>query len=102
MFGDNWPFVEREFATEAGPVDLLFLDENKKPVLVEVKRTAMLGDVDQVSRYVEGVVSQEGYEEARGMIAALDIRPHTRTLAEKRKIPWIVIPCDWSSSDSPS
>lgn len=68
------------------------------PVVVEVKRTAMLGACDQIGRYVAAVREQPGFEEAIGIIAALDIRPKTEALAVKRGIPTVTLPAYWRDS----
>lgn len=93
--GEGYTLVQREFPTGNGPVDLLVLDEGGRPVAVEVKRVAMLGTAYQVKRYVDALKEVEGYEGVRGIIAALDIRPKTLELAEKRGIQTVVIPDTW-------
>lgn len=97
VVGEGFTFSSREFATGAGPVDLFMMDEDGVPVAVEVKRTAMLGVVDQVSRYVEALRAA-GYDDVYGLIVALDVRPKTRELAEKRGIRWVEVPSDWNAS----
>lgn len=99
--GEGYTLVEREYPTGAGPVDLLVRDEVGTPVACEVKRVAMLGAADQVSRYVEALRAEEGFEEVRGMIAALDVRPKTRALAEKRGFAHVTLPADWRASQEP-
>jgi RecB family endonuclease NucS len=93
--GDGFTLVGREYPTGAGPVDLLVLDAAGKPVAVEVKRVAMLTAVDQANRYVEALKLSEEYPDVRGMVAALDIRPNTVKLADKRVIECVTIPADW-------
>lgn len=97
LLGEGYTLVQREYPTGNGPVDLLVLDEEERPVAVEVKRVAMLGAVDQVRRYVEALKSNDGDEwaETTGMIAALDIRPRTLELAQKRGISTFTIPAYW-------
>ena len=95
VIGEGFVFGSREFATGAGPVDLFMFDPDGVPVAVEVKRTAMLGAVDQVSRYVEALKAS-GYDEVYGLLVALDVRPKTRVLAEKRGIRWVEVPSDWN------
>lgn len=89
--GEGFTVIGKEVITGAGAVDILALNRNSEPVAVEVKRTAMLGAVDQASRYVEALKTQEGYENITGMVAALDVRPNTIKLAEKRNIAWVQI-----------
>jgi RecB family endonuclease NucS len=90
--GDGFTFVAREYPTGAGPVDLLMRDAEGRYVAVEVKRVAMLGAVDQTSRYVEALNSSGELGTVLGMVAALDIRPRTVALAEKRGFTCVVVP----------
>ena len=94
--GDGFTFIQREFPTGAGPVDLLVQDANGKPVAVEVKRVAMLGAVDQASRYVEALKQNDGFEDTTAIVAALDIRPNTKTLADKRGVRTVTLPKYWN------
>lgn len=109
LLGEGYRFVEREFATGNGPVDLLVLDAKGLPVVVEVKRVAMLTAVDQCRRYVEAVKDQGvhdhekgfiDFSHARGMIAAVDIRPKTLEWAKKKDIEPVLIPSTWKSDYS--
>lgn len=131
--GEGWTFVQREFETGDGPVDLLVQDECGNYVAVEVKRTAMLSSVDQLQRYVNAI--SESYlerknsgmapkvskvqhgnmakdinhpddymfdprmEHTRGIIAALDVRPKTALLAEKRGIEYVVLSKSWRENN---
>lgn len=98
--GKGFMTEAREFPTGAGPVDILARDPQGRPVVVEVKRTAMLTACDQVTRYVTAIREQPGFEEAYGLIAALDIRPKTEALAVKRGIGMVIIPPYWRSPES--
>lgn len=98
--GEGFVFVSREYPTGAGPVDILMKDPEGTFVAVEVKRVAMLGAVDQVSRYVEALKRDSGFTEVYGLIAALDVRPKTRELASKRGISWVTVPNSWRTSES--
>lgn len=80
-------FIEREFQTSAGPVDLLFEDEHGVLVVVEVKRKTTLNSVDQLDRYVVAARESTG-RDVRGILAGLDVRPRTRTACEKRGLAW--------------
>lgn len=97
--GEGFTFVEREFQTGAGPVDLLLKDAEGVPVVVEVKRIAMLTSVDQLGRYVTAIREMEGYEDAYGILAALDVRPNTVKLAEKRGVPYVTLDNMWNHQE---
>ena len=95
VFGRGWRFLAREYATGAGPVDLLVQDPRGKHVAVEVKRTAHMPAVDQVLRYVAALDDKEDPEvrgPVRGIVVALEIKPTTAALAEKRGVTCIAIP----------
>lgn len=94
--GEGYTFVQREYPTGAGPVDLLVQDANGKPVVVEVKRVAMLGAVDQATRYYKSLREVEGFEDVSAMVAALDIRPNTEALAVKRGVKTVTLPRYWN------
>ena len=97
IVGEGFTTVSREYPTGEGPVDILLLDQKGNKVAVEVKRTAMLSSADQISRYVQALESTYPDEEISGVIAALDIRPKTRLLAEKRGIRCVIVPPDWNN-----
>lgn len=88
--------IIREYNTKAGAVDILMVDRLDKVVyIIEVKRIAMLGAVDQCRRYRSAyddnpVSETEGYE-VRTAIAAWDIRPKTVALAAKHNIDCILV-----------
>lgn len=86
VFGEGWSLIGREYQTGAGPVDLLVRDASGIPFAVEVKRTGHMGAIDQVCRYVESLRNYEGWENTRGVVLALNIRPRARRLAEDRGI----------------
>lgn len=93
--GEGYESVQREYPTGAGPVDLLARNAAGDPVAVEVKRVAMIDAVDQVSRYVEALQTEQGLTNAKGLVAALDVRPKTRLLAQKRGFDWVTLPAHW-------
>jgi RecB family endonuclease NucS len=93
--GPGFKTIQREYQTGDGPVDLLVEDADGIPVAVEVKRVAMIGAADQASRYRAALVEQEGFENVRAMVAALDVRPNTEKLATKRNIECITLPENW-------
>lgn len=81
---EGFTIVEREWQTDAGPVDFLCKDKNEKYVLVEVKRVATTEAVGQVQRYWES--AKETYPDCEAMIVALDVRPKASLLSERRGI----------------
>lgn len=93
--GGDYTLVQREFQTGAGPVDLLVQDKDGSYIAVEVKRVAMLPAVDQVGRYVNAIKEMVGYENVRGLVAALDVRPKTMILAENRGVEHHTIDGNW-------
>lgn len=99
VIGEGIISVEREFETSAGAIDLLYENPDGSLLGVEVKRVAMLGAVDQCSRYLEAMKEQEG-EDVSVLLAALDIRPKTIALADKRGIPYLTLPSDWNSNNN--
>jgi RecB family endonuclease NucS len=94
--GDGYTFVAREYQTGAGAVDLLVRDADGNYVAVEVKRTAMLGAVDQVHRYVTALNMSGDLGSVTGMVAALDVRPNTAEQADRRGIPYVTVRPDWA------
>lgn len=101
MLGENYTFIQREFPTGAGPVDLLVRNEFNQPIVVEVKRVAMLGAVDQALRYAESLKTEDGFQDVTPIIAALDIRPKTQALADKRGVRTVLLPKTWNSNADP-
>lgn len=72
-----------------------------------MKRTALLGVVYQTLRYVDAI--KRAQEEAtgnledsatpppvEGLIAAVNVRPTARALAEKKELPVLEIPYNWN------
>jgi len=95
--GEGFTFVAREVQTGNGPVDLLMMDSEGNHVAVEVKRVAMLGAVGQIMRYMSALEETEQYGPIKGMIAALDIRPKTLTLAGKRGVQCVTVVEAWKN-----
>lgn len=85
-----------EYLTAAGAIDLLIHNHTIKTThIIELKRTAMLGAVDQCVRYLSAY-SDDVAERHSGYriivsLAAYDIRPNTRAQAEKKKVHCILI-----------
>lgn len=96
--GEGFTFVEREFQTGEGRVDLLMKDAQGDYVAVEVKRVALSPAVNQAKRYRESLCEVEGYENVRGMVAALEIRPSMIKAAERHNIDYVLIDANWKDT----
>lgn len=94
--GEGFKFIQREFPTGAGAVDLLMHDADNNPVAVEVKRVAMPTSVYQAIRYVDALKDQEGFENVTGLVVAVDLRPNMVKLAERRGIQAVKVPDNWN------
>jgi RecB family endonuclease NucS len=69
-------------------------DEADDWVAIEIKRTAGLEAVEQLSRYLERIQLDPAMARCRGVIAAGAIRPQARTLAESRGIACVEVDID--------
>ena len=95
--GEGYTFVQREFETGEGRVDLLMKDAEDEYVLVEVKRVALSPAVSQVRRYREALQRVEGYENVKAKIAALEVRPSAVKLSQRYDVDYVVVDADWKS-----
>jgi RecB family endonuclease NucS len=86
VLGEGLRLVRREWPTDIGPVDLLCRDAEGAPVAVEVKRTATIEAVEQLSRYLERMRDEPGLRVCAGLLAAQRITPQAATLALARGI----------------
>jgi endonuclease len=84
--GEGLRLVRREYPTDIGPVDLMCLDDDDEYVAVEVKRVGTIEAVEQLTRYLERICESPGLGRCRGVLAAQQIKPQARTLAEARRI----------------
>src|SRR5713101_7556602 len=84
--GEALRLVKREWPTDIGPVDLMCRDENAEWVAVEIKRIATIDAVEQLTRYLERIRQDPALENARGILAAQQIKPQALTLAGARGI----------------
>ena len=84
VLGDGWTLVQREYFTDIGPVDLLCRDHTGAHVLVEVKRHAEIDSVEQLTRYLQRVVTVLG--DVQGVLAAQSFKPQAKVLAADRGI----------------
>jgi RecB family endonuclease NucS len=84
--------IERERATDVGPVDLLCRDADGRYVLVEVKRVkAVAAAVEQVVRYREQIAKDAAFAAARALVVAPDFAPQARSLAEERDVELVTL-----------
>ena len=94
VFGSGWELVRREHMTAIGPVDILFRDGDGASVAVEVKRRAEIDGVEQLTRYLDLLNRDPHLAPVQGVLAAQEIKPQARTLAEDRGIRCVVIDYD--------
>jgi len=84
--GEGFRLFKREFATDIGPVDLMCKDGEDEWVAVEIKRVATIDAVEQLTRYLERIKVDPSFSACRGVLAAQQIKPQARVLAESRGI----------------
>ena len=83
--------VRREWPTDIGPVDLMCREGEGDWVAVEIKRVGGIDAVDQLTRYLERIRLDPGFDGCRGVLAAQTIRPQARVLAQARGIECVVV-----------
>jgi len=86
ILGDGCTLVRREYPTAIGPVDLLCRDRTGATVAVEVKRRGEIDGVEQLTRYLELLNRDPLLAPVAGVLAAQEIRPQARVLAQDRGI----------------
>ena len=84
--GEGFRLVRREWPTDIGPVDLMCRDAGDGWVAVEIKRVGTIDAVEQLTRYLERITEEPGFGACRGVLAAAQIKPQARVLAESRGI----------------
>ena len=84
--GEGFRLVRREWPTDIGPVDLMCRDPDDGWVAVEIKRVGTIDAVEQLSRYLERIRVDRSRADCRGVLAAEQIKPQARVLAESRGI----------------
>jgi len=90
--GDGLRLVRREWPTDIGPVDLMCRDEDGGWVAVEIKRIGTIDAVEQLTRYLARIRALDPAKaECRGILAAQQIKPQARKLAESREIAWVEV-----------
>jgi RecB family endonuclease NucS len=82
--GEGFRLVRREWPTDIGPVDLMCRDEEDGWIAVEIKRVATIDAVEQLTRYLERLRLDPTLAACRGVLAAQQIKPQARVLAESR------------------
>jgi endonuclease len=94
LLGDGWRLVRREYPTAIGPVDLMCRDGAGASVAIEVKRRGEIDGVEQLTRYLELLNRDPLLAPVRGVLAAQEIRPQARVLAEDRGIRCLMLDYD--------
>jgi RecB family endonuclease NucS len=84
--GEGLRLVRREWPTDIGPVDLMCRDADDEWIAVEIKRVATIEAVEQLTRYLGFIRNDPAMGACRGILAAQQIKPQARTLAESRGI----------------
>jgi RecB family endonuclease NucS len=84
--GEGFRLVRREWPTDIGPVDLMCRDSDDGWVAVEIKRIGTIDAVEQLTRYLERIRIDRSRADCRGVLAAAQIKPQARVLAESRGI----------------
>jgi RecB family endonuclease NucS len=91
VLGEGFTLVRREYATAIGPVDLLCRDSRGATVAVEVKRRGEIDGVEQLTRYLELLGRDPLLTPVTGILAAQEIKPQARVLAQDRGIRCVVL-----------
>jgi RecB family endonuclease NucS len=84
--GEGFRLVRREWATDIGPVDLMCRDGEDGWIAVEIKRVGTIDAVEQLTRYLERIRLDPAMVACRGVLAAQQLKPQARVLAESRGI----------------
>jgi RecB family endonuclease NucS len=84
--GEGFRLVRREWPTDIGPVDLMCRDADEDWIAVEIKRLGTIQAVEQITRYLERIRQDPAMGSCRGVLAAQQIKPQARVLAESRGI----------------
>jgi len=89
--GDGFRLVRREWPTDIGPVDLMCRDDDDGWIAVEIKRVGTIDAVEQLTRYLDRIREDLEKADCRGILAAQQIRPQAKVLAESRGIGWVEV-----------
>ena len=94
VLGEGWTLVRREWMTDIGPVDLLCTDPEGKHIAVEIKRKGEIAGVEQLTRYLDRLRLDPLLRDVRGVLAAQQVTPQAKVLAESRGIGVVVVDYD--------
>jgi hypothetical protein len=83
--------VRREWPTDIGPVDLMCRDAEDGWIAVEIKRIGTIDAVEQLTRYLERIREDPATAHCRGILAAQQIKPQAKVLAESRGMGWVEV-----------
>jgi RecB family endonuclease NucS len=89
--GEGFRLVRREWPTDIGPVDLMCRDEADGWIAVEIKRVGTIDAVEQLARYLERIRLDPALAGCRGVLAAQQVKPQARVLAEARGLTWVEV-----------
>lgn len=89
--GEGFRLARREWPTDIGPVDLMCRDEADGWIAVEIKRIGNIDAVEQLTRYLERIRQDPAMAACRGILAAHEIKPQAKVLAESRGIGWVEV-----------
>ncbi|HVU73674.1 MAG TPA: endonuclease NucS [Mycobacteriales bacterium] len=94
VLGEGWTLVRREWMTDIGPVDLMCCDPDGKHIAVEIKRRGEIAGVEQLTRYLDRLRLDPLLRDVRGVLAAQQVTPQAKVLAESRGIGVVVLDYD--------
>jgi RecB family endonuclease NucS len=94
LLGEGFSLIRREYMTAIGPVDILATDSSGSHVAVEIKRRGDIDGVEQLTRYLELLNRDPHLNPVVGVLAAQEIKPQARTLAEDRGIRCLLLDYD--------
>jgi len=94
VLGDGWRLIRREYPTAIGPVDIMCRDGEGVSVAIEIKRRAEIDGVEQLTRYLELLNRDPLLAPVQGILAAQEIRPQARVLAQDRGIRCVTLDYD--------
>jgi RecB family endonuclease NucS len=66
-------------------------DDDEGWIAVEIKRVGTIDAVEQLTRYLERIRLDPAMADCRGVLAAQQVKPQARVLAEARGIAWVEV-----------